>query len=641
MCGIAGALDQTGTRHFPIDRLTAMLGAISHRGPDDEAVHLESGVGLGARRLSIVDVAGGRQPVSNEDGSVWVAFNGELFDYPELRAELLKRGHHLRTRCDTEAWVHLYEDHAVDMLHRARGQFAVSLWDSRRRKLLLARDRFGICPLYFAERDGWLLWASEVKGLFASGLINATPDARAIDYFFNFFSQPPERTCFEGIRMLAPGHVLEASGGRMQLRRYYDLDFPRTGEERRGSALADELAQRLHGAVERRLRGDVPVASYISGGLDSTVLLHAATLIRRGVVQAFSIGLTNGAGLDETGPAAETASFTRSPLSIVPMDSRAIANAYPELIEATEAPVLDTSCACMMRLAAAAHEHEFKVVLTGEGADEALAGYPWFKLQKLAGLGGARTAQWFGGAMRRLARTKTIPARTETGIAQQIMFDIAGGSRSLVYSHDFWDRLKGYRAEDDMNIDWEKLRQWHPLNRSLYVGYKTTLAGMLLFSKGDRVTMHSSVEARYPYLDEAVVEFCAGIAPEYKLRGLTDKWLLRQIAARTLPPQIARRPKTMFRARLAPTFLGTDRPPWVDQLLSPESIRATGWFDHAAVALARNAGFGPRRMVLQFAMMGVITVQLWHHIWCGGGLCELPVWSAPGLAVTAATQEAL
>lgn len=629
MCGIAGALDLTGERLFSEARLSAMLAAIAHRGPDDGAMHVEPGVALGARRLSIVDLEGGRQPVSNEDGSVWVAFNGELFDYPEIRLELLKRGHRLRTRCDTEAWVHLYEDDGLKMLERTRGQFAVSLWDSRTRRLLLARDRFGICPLYFAESHGWLLWASEIKALLASGLIDARPDAKAIDYFFNFFSQPAERTCFEGIRMLGPGQFLKASGGRVRVRRYYDLNFPREGEERRGGPLKEELAGLLERSVARRLRGDVPVACYISGGLDSTVVLQAASRLKGGGVPAFTVGLTGGAGPDETASASATARFTGSPLATASMDASSIANAYPELIEAVEAPVLDTSCACMLRLASVVHENGFKVVLTGEGADEALAGYPWFKLQKLAGSRFAGMSEWFGRAAAWSLGAKPDRGWSGIGIAQQMMFDVAAASRGSFYSQDFWHRLNGYCAQDDMGIDWERLRQWHPLNRSLYVGYKATLAGMQLFSKGDRVTMHSSIEARYPYLDEDLVEFCAGIAPEYKLRGMTEKWLLREVAAEMLPPTLAGRPKTMFRAQLARTFLRPDSPKWVDQLLSPESIRAAGWFDPAAVTRARRKAFHPLRPILDFGMMNVIAVQLWHHVWCAGKLCDLPAWSAP------------
>ena len=217
MCGIAGALDRQGRREFPVPRLLAMTGAIAHRGPDDEQFHAEPGVILGARRLSIIDLAGGRQPIANEDGSIWVAFNGELFEYPELRQQLLARGHTLRTRCDTEAWVHLFEDHAEGVFHKTRGQFAVSLWDRRTRTLYLGRDRVGICPLFYAEADGWLLWGSEVKAILASGLVRAEADPAGLDYFFNFFAAPTTRSVFRGIRAVPPGRdaVRPAAAGRM------------------------------------------------------------------------------------------------------------------------------------------------------------------------------------------------------------------------------------------------------------------------------------------------------------------------------------------------------------------------------------------------------------------------------------------
>src|SRR5271168_760701 len=248
MCGIAGAIDLTGTREFSHHRLLSMTGAIAHRGPDDEQVHIEPGVALGARRLSIIDLAGGRQPIANENGSVWVAFNGELFEYPELRQQLLARGHHLATRCDTEAWVHLYEDHREGMFARARGQFAVSLWDRGARTLILGRDRVGICPLYFAQADGWLLWGSEIKAILASGLVAARPDPKGVDHQFTFFCAGTTRTFFDGISSLPPGHFLKIRDGRVTQHRYWDLDFPDAGDERRlddPSPIVDELESLL------------------------------------------------------------------------------------------------------------------------------------------------------------------------------------------------------------------------------------------------------------------------------------------------------------------------------------------------------------------------------------------------------------
>ena len=307
MCGIAGAIDLNGRREFSASRLLAMTGAIAHRGPDDEQIHREAGLAMGARRLSIVDLAGGRQPISNEDGSIWVTQNGEIFEYPELQAELLARGHRLATRCDTELWAHLYEDLGEGFFEKARGQFAVALWDRANRTVILGRDRVGICPLYYTEADGWLLWGSEIKALLASGLVAARPDPKGIDLFFNTSRAGTTRTFFEGIKSVPPGHFLRIRDGRVEIHKYWDLDFPDAGQERRlddPTPLVDELEFLMRQAVERRLRGDVPVVSYISGGLDSTVILGLELAKPQGAaVLSFTIGLDR-AGPDERSHAA-------------------------------------------------------------------------------------------------------------------------------------------------------------------------------------------------------------------------------------------------------------------------------------------------------------------------------------------------
>ncbi len=639
MCGIVGALDLQGRRLFSEDRLLAMTDAIAHRGPDDEHVHIEPGLAMGVRRLSIVDLAGGRQPIANEDGSIWVAFNGELFEYPELRQTLLGRGHRLSTRCDTEAWVHLYEDLGEEMFVRARGQFAVSLWDRANRTLLLGRDRVGICPLHYAERDGWLLWSSEVKGLFASGLVEPRPDPMGIDHLFSFFCAGATRTFFEGITSIPPGRYLKIRNGTIALKQYWDLDFPDAGDERRvpnPAPLVEEFEALLQQAVKRRLRGDVPVVSYISGGLDSTVVLGLCSREKGQAVPSFTIGLDR-AGTDERSAAAESAGLLGSPLTTITMNQADIVAAFPQLIVAADGPVLDTSCACLMRLAGAVHDQGYKVVLTGEGADEALAGYVWYKTQKVSNWTVDRLPflpHFVRNTLLRSVGGSTIRQPPFLGIngdrpAQQHVYELFAQTRPTLYSAAMWDRLGQHNAYDDLDLPNNRWKKWHPLNRSLYVGYKVMLAGLLLASKGDRIAMHSSVETRYPFLDEDVVTFCAGLAPEYKLKGFTEKWLLRQVAARTLPRQIAGRAKTMFRASLAETFLGRHRPAWVDQLLSPESLNRTGYFDAAGVARERAAQLRwpritPRRIAFDLGLTNVVSTQLWHHLYFGGGLCELP-----------------
>jgi asparagine synthase (glutamine-hydrolysing) len=645
MCGIAGAIDLTGTREFSPRRLWSMTASIAHRGPDDEQMHVEPGVALGARRLSIIDLAGGRQPIANEDGSIWVAFNGELFEYPELRRELLAGGHRLATRCDTEAWVHLYEDHREGMLERARGQFAVSLWDRNTRTLILGRDRVGICPLYYVEADGWLLWGSEIKALLASGLVAARPDPRGVDHLFTFFCAGTTRTFFEGISSLPPGHFLKVRDGRVTRHRYWDLEFPDAGHERRladPGPLVDELEGLLERSVERRLRSDVPVVSYISGGLDSTVLLGFCSRHRGQPIPAFTVGLDN-AGPDERTHSAEAAAALGSPLTTIAMDRSGLVDSFPELIRAAEGPVLDTSCAALLRLAQSVHQQGFKVALTGEGADEALAGYVWYKAQKIRD----SVERRLGPGLSRLARELLLssiagrhvalaPERAFGGVrpAQQDLYELISQAKPTLYSSDMWDRLGDHSPYDDLDIANDNIKRWHPLNQSLYVGYKVMLAGLLMICKGDRIAMNASVESRYPFLDDDVIAFCASIAPEYKLRGMTEKWILRQVAARILPARIANRPKTMFRAHMSGTFLGSHRPSWVDQLLSPESLRATGYFDPGAVARQRAwqvhmPRITPARGVFDVALTCVVSTQLWHHIYCGGGLCDLPTWQAP------------
>lgn len=642
MCGIAGAIDLVGRRQFPADRLLRMTAAIAHRGPDDEQIHVEPGVALGARRLAIIDIAGGRQPLANETRDVWVAFEGELYDYPEIREQLLRQGHRLATRCDTEAWVHLYEDLGEQVFHDVHGQFSVSLWDQKRRKLFLARDRVGIGPLFYAKVDGWLLWSSEIKGLLASGMVETAPDPRGIDYFFNFFSMPNERTCFAGIRQLPPGHYGVVENGEFQIRQYWDLDFPDAGSEIRFADPAqaiDELEEQLRGAVRRRLVGEVPVSCYLSGGLDSTVVLALACQERGGPVDSLTVGLDRTGPIDERHKAGQSARFFGSPNTVVNVNDADICGIYPQLVAASEGPVMDTSCAALVLLAAANRRAGNVVALTGEGADEGLAGYVWFKTPRTfadhVGNPVERLVRWLavsaiGGGS---AHRHPFRAANDIRFMQQISWDLIAQSRERLYSRAMWDRLGSWSAYEDLTISAERIRRWHPLNQSIYAAYKVMLPGLLLAGKGDRVLRTASTEGRYPFLDEKVVEFCSRIAPEYKLRGWTDKWLLRQMAERVAPKQVQSRRKAMFRANMGSAFLGAQRPAWVDQLLSPESLSATGYFAAAAVNYARELQQnGGRRPLRQFAfdmgLAAVISTQLWHHLYFGGGLCDLPQWSS-------------
>ncbi len=596
MCGIAGAFDLTGRREFPPERLLLMTGAMAHRGPNDEHIHCEPGIALGVRRLSVIDVANGRQPLSNENGDVWVAYEGELYEYPEIREQLLVHGHRLLTHCDTEAWVHWYEDVGENVFGKAHGQFGVSLWDRTRRTVYLARDRIGICPLFYAEVDGWLLWASEIKSLLASGMVAARPDVRGIDYFFNFFCTPRRRTAFEGVHTLPPAHFLRVCHGRLTLQRYWDLDFPDRGSERRfedDDKAAEELEAVLRAAVRRRLCGEVPLSCFISGGLDSTVVLGLSTQEKGEPIPSFTVSLKRSGPFDERSKAEESAHYLGSKLTVVTVAPADLFEYFPDVIKGAESPMLATACVGSLLLARANRVAGNIVALTGDGADEALAGYVWYKYHPLQDhlykygrlvyeFPRQLALSWLigGGAAHRPLFFGTGGVRT----AQQIVWEFMAQSREYLYAPEMWRRLDGYSAYEDIAVP-ERIQRWHPLNQSTYLSYQIMLPALLISVNGggDQEARFSITEGRYPFLDERVVAFCAGLAPHYKLRRWKEKYLLRRVAARVLPPPIAKRSKTMFRANMGRAFVGPDRPRWVDQLLSAEALRTTGFFDFRGV----------------------------------------------------------
>src|ERR1043166_13538 len=334
MCGIAGIVNLVEPAPVEPQIVRRMADAITHRGPDEDGYFFRPGVGLANRRLSIVGLADGKQPISNEDRSVSVVFNGELFDYPEVKAELQSRGHQFRTHCDTELIPHLYEEHGEGVFEKLRGQFAIALWDERKRQLLLARDRFGICPLYWTQQGDLLLFASEIKALLASGLVPARPDVRGINHAFTFFALPGTVTCFEGIHCLLPGHYLRIRPSApvpVEERIYWEIDFPDHGQEewrdfRRlgsnaNSPVIDEFEAVFKKAVERRLRADVPVVSYLSGGVDSSVGVALASQQRRGegksAIPTFTISVQDAPKLNERNEAELVADHVGSEKIIV------------------------------------------------------------------------------------------------------------------------------------------------------------------------------------------------------------------------------------------------------------------------------------------------------------------------------------
>ncbi len=647
MCGIAGLIDLAGRREPDRLMVRRMAAALAHRGPDDCGFLFAPGVGLAHRRLSIVGVDDGHQPIFNEDRTLAVICNGEFFDFPERRAELEARGHVFGTHSDSELIVHLYEEHGEGLFPHLKGQFAFVLIDFARHTAILARDRVGICPLFWSRQGDAIYFASEIKALIDSGAVRPVADPHGLDHLFTFFALGGRRTTFAGVQAVAPGHYVKLtlpSRGKSTApveRKYWDLDFPDWGDEEdsaEGGQLTEAFEAAFARAVEIRLRADVPVAGYLSGGVDSAYVLATAKRVAGRPLPSFTLQIPD-RDFDELDSALESSRAIGGRPTVVEAGPGRIMDSYAALTEAAECPVLDTSCAALLALSGTVRSEGYKVVLTGEGADEALAGYVWFKIRELARAFDVGDAFRPSTLLSRLARKWAAPNLSFAEIAhvdaliggphaQSLMYNLVATSRDRYFSAGFKEELGSRLAYEDLDLDLARMARWHPLNRSLYVGYKIQLAGLLLGPKGDRVAMANGVEARYPFLDEDVIALTSRLHPRWKLRrGLRDKYLLRQAAQRVLPDAVAQRPKQMFRAPLAESFL--IRPPaFVRELISAESLRRTGYFDVARVRLDCEAlAGGEGRELGTFASLGlggVVAAQLWHHLYLGGGLCSLP-----------------
>ncbi|QIF04136.1 asparagine synthase (glutamine-hydrolyzing) [Roseimicrobium sp. ORNL1] len=648
MCGIAGMLDMAGERDAPVDVVRSMARAIFHRGPDEEGFLWRPGLGMASRRLSIVGLADGQQPMNNEDRSVHVVFNGELFDHVEKRAELQNRGHILTTHCDTEIIPHMWEDHREGMFERLRGQFAIALWDEKKKQLTLGRDRFGIAPLYWTRQGDWLLFASEIKGLLASGMVPARPDRRGIDHVFTFSAMPGPVTCFEGVNCLPPARFLQITKGNrgdnvtIQERAYWKMDFPDAGQEVDGDAktLVDEFEQLILKAVEKRLRADVPVGSYLSGGVDSSMILALASHVKGKDIHTYTVQVDE-PGLDELDAASMVAKHVGvAPPIVQKFRTEDALNTYPSLIRAAECPVIDTSCASLLQLAHRVHTNGQKVVLTGEGADEWLIGYPWYKISKALGyldlIPGVEISDNVRRAFLKISNVPNFPAQVRRDIEKVIggnnpwidSYGVLCVSKLRFYSPDMLAQIDTTAPWSMLDMDLDRATKWHPLNRGVWMAGRVNLAGHLLQAKGDRVAMHSSVEVRYPFLDEDVFDFTAKIHPRWKLRGFRDKHILRLLAERWVPPFVYKRGKVIFRAPLDSFHLEPE-PKFVAQLLSEESLRRTGYFDPQAVRHWRKAYTSLRagslpRLSIELGLAAVVATQLWHHLYIDSSLCELP-----------------
>jgi asparagine synthase (glutamine-hydrolysing) len=640
MCGIVGVLDWSGEHPPDIGLLKRMLGIIRHRGPDEFGLYVDERAGIGCARLSIVDLSTGQQPIANEDRSLWIVFNGEVFNYPELRAELERAGHRFSTRSDTEVILHLYEDAGPECLQRLNGQFAIAIWDTRKKELFLARDRLGIRPLYYAllPHSRGVVFGSEIKALLLHPGVAARFDAHALAQAFTFWAPLPPRTIFEGIQQLPQGHYVQISAGERPHfpapTRYWSPVFPQAGDEARISEeeAAAQLRDLLSDATRLRLRADVTVGSYLSGGLDSTFI---AALIRRhapGALCTFSIAFEEPVFDERTHQEIATA-FLATDHRRTECRNADIGQVFPEVVWQAEAPLLRASPAPMYLLSRLVHESGIKVVLTGEGSDEFLGGYNIYQEDKIRRFWAREPdSTWRPMLLRRLYPyvadlsqesdaylaaffRRGLEEVDTPGYSHQIRWSNTGRLQRL-FCADLQEGLAGYDAVAEFLASLNgTLAGWSPLSQAQYIEVATFMSPYLLSSQGDRMMAANSIEGRFPFLDHRVVEFCNRLPPHFRLRGLREKYILKKSAQGLLPAEIYQRRKQPYRAPIRPAFFGQPLD-YVESLLSPDAIQSGGVFAPQAVTrLAQKCHSGAHVSERDdMALAGVLSVQLLHRL---------------------------
>lgn len=634
MCGIAGFARFKGLPAGVDSLLQAMVSQLHHRGPDGTGFYADSAVGLAHARLSIIDLAGGAQPIHNEDKTIQVIFNGEIFNYVELREELIAQGHQFYTHSDTEVIVHLYEQHGEGFVNRLNGQFAIALWDIPRRKLLLYRDRPGIAPLYYTQDGDRLVFASEIKAILPALKDKPRVNLQALDQLMTFWAPLSPNTLFDNVFELSPGCMAVLDDNGFRVSRYWDWGFPTQRGEydwRDEDTLAGELRDLLVDATRIRLRSDVPVGAYLSGGLDSSVLVAMIHHFSDARLRTFSIGFDE-ASLDESSFQQLMIRKVGANHSRIQCSETDIAEHFYKTIWHTESPVLRTAPVPMRMLSGLVRGQDYKVVLTGEGSDEVLGGYDIFKETKIRQFWTVNRDSGFRPALLK----KLYPyLDVSPGRAQEYLRNFFGSNLDepdlLYFSHTpRWSttaKTKEFFAEDvktalrDDAIDLlakslpADASSWHYFNRAQYIEAKTLMGGYLLSSQGDRMLMANSVEGRFPFLDHRVIEFANRLPPKLKMKALNEKYLLKKAMGEFLPPEIVNRHKQPYRAPDIPSFFSAKTPEYVETLLGEDAIRRSGLFDPKRVQLLVKKIRAGRAIGYKdnMALVGILSTQVWHH----------------------------
>lgn len=574
MCGICGFTGRFASRDLENAALQRMTAKLLHRGPDSSGIYVDDHVALGFRRLSFVDLSGGNQPLFSEDGSLVLVCNGEIYNHRELRKHL-QGAHQFRTGTDVEVILHLYEEYGLDLFDKLNGQFAFALFDRNTSTLILARDHCGICPCFYTECGGCLIFASEIKAILEHPLVRPEVNLTGLDQILSLPGLVSPATMFKGIHSLRPGHYLVRKNGSIEERQFWDLNYPPDGAayNRSENEYVEELSATLADAVRLRLEAEVPVGFYLSGGLDSSLIgafVHKSRPSER--VHSFGIDFEE-ARFSESEYQAAVARHIGSCHHSIPFGWQQIAERLDRVIYHCECPIKETYNTASLALSDRARAAGVPAILTGEGADELFAGYVGYRFDEFrhrtdSVQNGARSAE--DGIRERLWG--------DPRLFYEFDYGAHGALRRSLYSPDVRARFQEFDCLNGAVVNRDQVRGRHFIHQRSYLDFKLRMSDHLLSDHGDRMVLANSVEARYPFLDRRVIDLALQMPPALKLNGFTEKYVLRKIAKPLLPPKVARREKYAFVAPGSPYLLGQDLE-FVEDILSTSRIRNEGYFD--------------------------------------------------------------
>jgi asparagine synthase (glutamine-hydrolysing) len=639
MCGIVGILNKHFNDKASGNLLEEMLLLINHRGPDERGIYLNNNLGLGNVRLSIIDITGGQQPLSDASGNFWIVFNGEVFNFIELKSELETRGYHFKTKSDTEVVVAGYSLWGTSFISKLNGQFAFAIWDKKKQELLLVRDRVGICPLFYSNCKNSFIFGSEIKAILQHPGIKPELDINSLCQIFSYWSTLTPATLFKNISEVTPGNYVLINTKGVQVQPYWRLQFP---DKQNISKITlpeakEELEEILTDAVKIRLRADVMVAAYLSGGLDSTTTTALIKKIEPGILNTFSIGFSD-QDFDETYFQQEASIFLNTKHKRIECTNEDISESFPNVIWHSESPMLRTAPAPMYNLSKFVKQNNIKVVITGEGADEMLAGYDLFKEMVIRRFWARDPRSKF----RPLLLKKLYPFIPQISNAntQSLKFYYGyrledtdfpayshlmrwnNGRHIMKYIHSSHKEIVNFfnPFESWMNLRPEGFDDYGDLSKAQYLESTLFMSGYLLSSQGDRMTMANSVEGRYPFLDHRFIEFAARLPEGLKLHGLDEKYILKKMIKDKIPESIRKRPKQAYRAPISSSFFKKSQGNYVDSLLDIKTIDDYGIFDStlSSKLVKKIKTTGTASEVENMIVTAIISAQLFYQFFILG-----------------------